>query len=246
MNKELNSLKIHLKKIREDGEIGPITKLYWQYLYEINLNYILANTRKNDKILDVGCGTGKYLIGLAKKDRICYGIDPLIELSLNKARKRAEEEKVNINLIQGVGEDIPFPSKFFDAVLCLSTLQHVNNPNRTLSEINRVLVDNGILLISIPLEKTIFNFFRNISKPAYYAHLFSINELKKLIKKNNFDILKIRGCGFFPPFLDKILFRFYPLFKEKATLKIIKSLDIFTKIIPSAASSIIVLARAKK
>ncbi len=246
MDKKFNSLEKHLKKIREKGGTGPITKLYWQYLYEINLNYIIENTREKDKILDVGCGTGKYLVELSKKDRICYGIDPLLEISLNEANKRAEEEKVNINLIQGVGENIPFSPKFFDMVLCLSTLQHVNNPDKTLSEIKRVLVDNGILLISVPLGKNIFNFFRNIFKPKYFTHSFSIKELRTLIKKNGFDILQIKGYGFFPPFLNIFLFGFYLLFKEKATFKIIKILDVFTKIIPSTASSVVVLARTKK
>ena len=35
MDKEFISLERHLKKIRKEGGIGPITKLYWQYLYEI-------------------------------------------------------------------------------------------------------------------------------------------------------------------------------------------------------------------
>jgi len=243
MDKEFISLERHLKKIRKEGGIGPITKLYWQYLYKINLNYIIKNTREKDKILDVGCGTGKYLVELSKKNRTCYGIDPLIEVSLNEARKMAEEEKVNINLSQGTGENISFPEKFFDTVLCLSTLQHVNDPDKTLSEMNRVLKDKGILLISVPLGKNIFNFFGNILKPKYFTQSFSINELKALIKKNGFDILQIKGYGFFPPFLNIFLFGFYLLFKEKATKKIIESLDVFTKIIPSAASSIIILVR---
>jgi len=67
MDKEFISLERHLKKIRKEGGIGPITKLYWQYLYKINLNYIIKNTREKDKILDVGCGTGKYLVELSKK-----------------------------------------------------------------------------------------------------------------------------------------------------------------------------------
>jgi len=242
-DKQPNQLEEHLKKIRLKDGIGPITKLYWEYLYEINLNYIFENTREKDKILDVGCGTGKYLVELAKKNRICYGIDPLVEVSLAVAQRMAEKAKVNINLLQAEGENIPFPENFFDAVLFLSTIQHVNDADKTLSEINRVLKNKGILLISAPLRKNIFNFFQDIFKPKYFTYSFSFNELKTLIQKNGFDILQIKGYGFFPPFLNIFLFAVYILFGEKITKKIIKALDIFPKIIPFTASSVVILAK---
>jgi len=50
--------------------------------------------------------------------------------------------------IIAVGEYIPFRSNSFKIVLCTQVLEHVNDPERVLREINRVLIDDGVLLIS--------------------------------------------------------------------------------------------------
>ncbi|MEC7889877.1 MAG: class I SAM-dependent methyltransferase, partial [Pseudomonadota bacterium] len=47
---------------------------------------------------------------------------------------------------QGVGEDIPFPDGSFDTVVCTYTLCSVDDPTSVLSELRRILAQNGRLL----------------------------------------------------------------------------------------------------
>ena len=245
-NNALEKLEERLKECRS-GQIDPVTKIWWNTLSEINLKLVIDNTREGNKILDVGCGAGNYIISLSKNNHVCFGIDPLYETSLLNAQQKAKYEDVNIHLIQGVAENLPFKDENFDMILSLSTLQHVNDQYKTLSEIKRVLKKNGLLLVSVPMDKNIFTLFRKTKKPEYVTKLFDLRELKKIATENGFGILKIRGCGFFPPFARKALFVCYRLFGEKITRNACKVLDIFAICTPIiTASSVVVVCKAVK
>ena len=213
---------------------------------EINLALANENSSEGDFILDVGCGTGSYIIALSKNNRVCFGIDPLYEVSLLKARQKAKDEDVNIPLIRGVSEDLPFEGEKFDLILHLSTLQHVDDQRKTLSEIKRVLKGNGHLLVSVPMTRNIFTLFRNPKNPEYVTKVFNIAELENVLTENGFEIQKMRGCGFFPPFMHKALLVYYYLFGEKTTRKLIEVLDIFARYIPITASSVVAVCKVNR
>ena len=85
--------------------------------------------KKDDKLLDVGCGTG-----LTTQPWPCkrYGLDPSKEL-LKRAR-----DKDKIKYVLGRAESIPFPDNFFDIVISITALQNFSNIKKSLSEIKRV------------------------------------------------------------------------------------------------------------
>ena len=244
-NNSLEKLEKELKKIR-NGQINPITKLYYDYIYEMYLKLANENSSEGNIILDIGCGVGNYIIALSKINRVCFGVDPLYEASLLKAQQKAKDENVNISLIRGVSENLPFGDKKFDMVLSLSTLQHVSDQDKTLSEIKRVLKDSGFLLVSVPTNRNISTLFRKSKKPEYFTKDFDLKETKKVVTENSFEILKIRGYGFFPPFAHKALFVCYRLFGEKITRKMIESLDIFARCVPITASSVVAICKTTK
>lgn len=82
----------------------------------IYLKYEL-NLRKGAKILDIGCGTGRHSIALAREGFKLTGVD-ISPAMLNIAREHAEEEGVEISLIESDAQDISFNEEF-DAVICL-------------------------------------------------------------------------------------------------------------------------------
>lgn len=88
-----------------------------------------------DKLLDVGCGTG-----LSTSPWKCkkYGLDPAEELL-----KIAKEK--NIICIRGRAESIPFKDHFFDIVISITALQNFTNIEKALKEIKRVGKERFIL-----------------------------------------------------------------------------------------------------
>ena len=93
--------------------------------------------RKHLECLDVGAGTAPYRAciqtQLGVKNYVC--LDPA---------PRSEEA------IQGTADDIPFVDSSFDLVVCFDTVQHLSSFYASLTEMLRVLKDDGHLLITFP------------------------------------------------------------------------------------------------
>lgn len=243
--RHLRSLEERLTECRR-GEVGPVTRIFWNLNFEAIMRNAISISSKGDLVLDVGCGPGSYLIALSKRGRNCYGIDPLRDVSLVEARKRAVEEEVDVFLCQGVGEFLPFESSAFDVMLSLSTLQHVGDQRMTLREIRRVLKDEGLLLVSVPTVKNIGTLFRKAETPSYFTMGFDIRSFEKILVDSGFRILDMKGCGFFPPLTYRLLYVFHRFFGEKLTRKMVELLDVFANAWSSAASSLIALCEKKR
>ena len=240
--RHLRSLGEKLAQYRR-GEVDSVTRIFWNLGYEVVVRKAIDISSKNDFVLDLGCGTGSYLIALSKGGRRCYGIDPLRDVSLTSAKGRGIEENVSVFLCQGVGEFLPFRSSAFDVVLCVSTLQHVGDQRMTLREVRRVLKDKGLLLISVPTIKNISTLFREVETPSYFTMGFDIRGFEKILVEGGFRILGIRGLGFFPPSTHKLLCVYHRFFGEKLTRKMVELLDVFARVWLSAASSLIALCK---
>lgn len=94
---------------------------------------------KGAKVLDVGCGSGATVEYLNQMYQLrAVGIDPS-ELLLELGQQRSKD----LTLLSGVGEDIPFGNYEMDGVLAECTLSLMNDLDRTLQEIARVLKDDG-------------------------------------------------------------------------------------------------------
>lgn len=132
-------------------------------------NYLLEriveimSSQERGKVLDLGCGDGKTGKKLLDKgfDVEAYDMDverfnfheviPFKEGSLNRS--------------------LPYPDNYFDYVILMEVIEHIYNPDSVISEINRILKNNGKLILSTPnilnvgsrfrfLIEGNFNFFR--------------------------------------------------------------------------------------
>jgi len=91
----------------------------------------------------VGCGGGILSEEFAKIGCRVTGIDPSAP-SLETARKHAASEGLMIEYRQADGENIPFDANSFDVVVCCDVLEHVDDLNRTIHEVARVLKPGGM------------------------------------------------------------------------------------------------------
>ncbi|MEZ5682327.1 MAG: class I SAM-dependent methyltransferase [Erythrobacter sp.] len=98
------------------------------------------------KVFELGCGGGLNQ-ALYQTSLISgfSGIDPHEKL-LEGARAQAAAKGWEVDIRQGVGEDIPFASSLFDTVVCTYTLCSVEDPAQVLSEMRRILKPGGKLL----------------------------------------------------------------------------------------------------
>ena len=96
-------------------------------------------------VLDLGCGGGFMAEPLAQRGAHVTGVDPSAA-SLEAARKHAETQGLDIAYRQGVGEVIPLDLNSMDRVVCVDVLEHVQDIDKVLSEVRRVLRPNGLFL----------------------------------------------------------------------------------------------------
>lgn len=103
---------------------------------------------KNEKILDIGTGTGFVVAGLGKKTKAAItGLD----VKLNPLNESG-------NVVIYDGKHIPFKNNSFDSVLLLTVLHHCKHPLQVLDEAKRVSAKKIIImedLFNSPIEKGI-------------------------------------------------------------------------------------------
>lgn len=111
------------------------------------LDFIIDDN-KDKKILDYGSGWGMFSKILSEKSKKFYvtGIDidsTSLEISQDIIGKKNNLQFLNKTIFE-------FDEKVFDYVVSMQVIEHVHNPGNYIKEINRVLKDDGKLIISLP------------------------------------------------------------------------------------------------
>jgi len=116
-------------------------------LEEIHVDPLLARIPFT-KALDVGCGTGRYALKLARRGAYVTALDQSPEM-LAVARRAAQQEGLSIDFrLASLDEGLPLEANQFDLVVCALMLCHVPDLSHALQEFARVLRPGGSLLIT--------------------------------------------------------------------------------------------------
>ncbi len=112
----------------------------------------LIGNLKNKKIIDLGCGSGTFSVFLANKGATVFGIDFSIQ-QIKLAKKNLRKRKRVRNRLFFITKDIEYLKGFkdqsFDIAISVHTIHYVNNLNKSLKEIYRILKPGGKLIFSI-------------------------------------------------------------------------------------------------
>lgn len=201
-----------------DTKETTIDKLY-QYVKKFaiksktNLITSLSN-KKSKSILDIGCGTGSFLEFTNKRGWVSCGVEPN-----NLAREKAIDKKVNC--FSNTDEIINIK---FDIITMWHVLEHVPDLKLQFAEIDRLLLDEGTLIIAVPNYKSFDadyykQFWAAYDVPRHIWH-FSENSIKILAETFGFKLIRTKPM-YFDAFYVSILSE---QFKNKTNL--IKALTI--------------------
>jgi len=144
---------------------------------------IKTHIPENSFFLDVGCGAGDNLLR-AKNQLNCKvtGIDPFPG-EQGVGRYQSEELK-EIIIDKGFAENLPYENESFDVVFCSHVLEHVNNEEKSLLEIRRVLKKDGVLIIGMPTA--LMSLISYISILLFTTHINLLFFLKSFGKNEMF------------------------------------------------------------
>jgi ubiquinone/menaquinone biosynthesis C-methylase UbiE len=182
--------------------MAGIEKTFEKPYYNATLSMVKKNGSHAGFALDVGCGKNPYFFHNRINNYI--GIDIDID-----TLKKVLRDLPDASLIFANGSYAPFKDGIFEVVICTEVLEHLENPEKMISEISRVLTRGGNAVISIPslsLPQTMILWIaykiRKISEKPYqspdhvreYArfkvtpHFEKTSELFELFRKKGLEI----------------------------------------------------------
>ncbi|MFH0803755.1 MAG: class I SAM-dependent methyltransferase [Candidatus Tagabacteria bacterium] len=170
---------------------------------------------KNDAVLNIGCGEGQQAVIYKDSFKKMVGID-INQNRLDTAKKLMEQYGVkNFEMICANVENIPLNEKF-DKAIAIDIIEHVINPAKVVSEIKRLLKDDGKLLITFPAMhdkwENLFRFVgrkilrrkgKTIIKPGWdpdvHQYNYSLKQWIDIMNDGGFCLVACRGSTLFPP-----------------------------------------------
>jgi 2-polyprenyl-3-methyl-5-hydroxy-6-metoxy-1,4-benzoquinol methylase len=177
--------------------------------FELRRAFLLGHLRaQGARVLDVGCGEGRFAAALARAGAAVVGIDVAAE-PLRRARARHPE--LDLRLVDAEGP-WPLQDASFDAVWAGEVLEHVADTAGWLSQVRRVLRSGGSLLLSTPAHGRLELLRLALSARAFELHFDPRGEhlrfytrvsLSALLADFGFEQIEVRGVG--PPGARRLL-----------------------------------------
>lgn len=150
---------------------------------------------QGERVLEVGCGPGRYVALLAAMGYDVIGVDPFSFPLWDEIRAVR-----HVDIRDGIkAEALPFEDASFDHVTCISSLLYFENPSKALSEIKRVMKPGGKLYVRTVNRNNLSRRWagKNIDPSA--GNYYTESELKGFLESGGFEVSRTLSYGFFPP-----------------------------------------------
>lgn len=202
--------KLLAKTVEDYSAIAEDWHQSRQYFWQDQM-FLVDYIKDGDKVLDAGCGNGRFLSTLVNKKVEYIGLDNCLPL-LAKAQASHPRSK----FIEGDILDLPFENNKFDVVVCIAVLHHIPSKKlrqQAIAELKRVLKPDGLLIATVwdvysdRYFKLILKYsflkvfglsqldFKDVLMPFgkkvnRYLHAFTLREFKKLLESSRMKIEK--------------------------------------------------------
>jgi SAM-dependent methyltransferase len=168
--KKADAFLLKEKALAEFFETHQIKK----YLVDLQLQ----NTDfSNMKVLDIG--SGPFPNTLCFKNCESYSLDPLLHKYIEAGYPIHCYEN-RAKFIQAFAEEIPFPNHFFDAVVSVNAIDHVNSFALTAKEIQRILKPGGKFRMHVHYHKKTKAEPIELNDDIFLKHYEWVSDLKKI------------------------------------------------------------------
>jgi len=202
-----NKRKFWVDPYSDEINLGSFLNANWQ------LKYILESKNYTSGwLLDIGCGKKPFLYVFNNVERY-IGIDWLKSPHLNS----------EVDILSDARK-LPFKDESFDTILCTEVIEHIYEFKTAISEMNRILKNGGVLILSTP-------YFYWVHESPYDFFRFTKNGIVKLMEENGFKIEHFysRGGAFsvfidmYGKVMDQIIEKLFHKVKEFRFLNYVRS-----------------------
>lgn len=195
-----------------DGKQGLLEKVY-QAVKKITLSQKLALIKRHldvsGSLLDVGAGTGDFLVHAQTKEYTVLGVEPN-----GKARQLAQEK--GINVVEQLSQ-LPADQQYH-CITLWHVLEHLPHLEADILALTQLLLPNGVLIVAVPNYKSwdaqhYGPYWAAYDVPRHLWH-FSKQSIDKLFGSHGFEVVQTKGM-FFDPFYVSLLSEKYSCGKQR-------------------------------
>lgn len=166
-----------------DGKSRDRTQERSQHLEDLSHELDFVNALTPGRILDIGCGLGFFLSGVENTWEK-HGIE-MSQFAVSAAGKWGR-------VVMGPVEDAGFSSEHFDAVIMHHVIEHIEDPQRTITEVRRLLAPGGCLILGTPdfdgaCARRFGPRYRLLHDPTHIS-LFSNESMHRFLRDHGFLI----------------------------------------------------------
>jgi SAM-dependent methyltransferase len=165
-----------------DGEEGNLRGTYGRYLRRLD-----AFGGRGGKLLEVGSGTGFFLLEAEQAGYDVTGVEP------SRAAAAGADPAVAARIVNDVMRPGLFDPETFDVVCLFQVFDHVSDPNHLLAECARVLRPGGLALaVNHDVEALTNRLMRERSPIVDVEHtfLYSLETMRAIFERNSFELVE--------------------------------------------------------
>ena len=164
--------------IDEEGcEIGDYNRIRYQT--------VLPYIHKNDFVFDIACGTGYGSDLISRNCRKVVGVD--IDPKTIENNKKPYTA-LNLSFEVGDALNLRFENNFFDKIVSIETIEHIQYDIKFINEMHRILKLGGLFIVSTPQNRD-----GALPLNPWHVREYSLEEFRDILKEK-FEVLKIVGA----------------------------------------------------
>jgi SAM-dependent methyltransferase len=163
---------------------------------------LLGEARPGDRVLDLGCGAGRFVAALRDAGADPVGVE-IAEAALERARENAPG--ADLRLLEDDGS-LPLEHGSVDLVWCSEVLEHVADTEHLLLEVRRVLRPGARLLVTVPFHGRVksalialLRFDEHFDPAGQHLRFYTRSSLARTLDEAGFDDVRVRPWGGAPP-----------------------------------------------
>ena len=192
----------------------------------------IERRKRGGRLLDVGCGDGRFLAVALQRGWDAYGLDTSPG-AIGSARRELGDRVVLTTLLKA-----SYPAEHFDVVSLFEVLEHLPDVLGHLREIRRILKPEGLVCLSVPnfasLERGVFRrWWAGLDAPRHLQQ-FTSESLRFFLETSGFAVLELRSVN-----ADRIQARKRAITYCQDSLRFfLRDLGLYPRLIPPTAADL--------
>ena len=180
-------LEKHYENYGRNDYLSPLTIKRYHEILDSFEPY-----RKTNRLIDVGCGIGYFLIEAQKRGWEVYGTeftDEAIEICSQKG----------IKMNKGILAPENYNSQEFDVITSFEVIEHINNPQEELCNFNKILRRGGLVYCTTPNFNSLLRYrlkekYNVLCYPEHLSY-YTPRTLRKVFNRTGFKTKRIKATG---------------------------------------------------